>query len=86
MKLILNPVPCTIDLLDLVQLLKGARVSKIDRAELNLKQNKLDDRVREQARQRNRERDPVAADAVDKIRELFGEARVVYVGPRRPRA
>ena len=59
-------------------------MAKIDRADLNLKQNKLDERLREQMRQRNRERDPVAADAVDKIRELFGEARVVYVGPRRP--
>ena len=64
----------------------GARVSKIDQADHNLKQNKLDDRVREQARQRNREQDPVAADAVDQIRELFGEARVVYLGPRRPRS
>jgi len=59
-------------------------VAKIDRADLNLKQKKLDERLREQMRQRNRERDPVAADAVDKIRELFGEARVIYVGPRRP--
>ena len=59
-------------------------MAKIDRADLNLKQNKLDERLREQMRQRNRERDPVAADAVDKIRELFGEARVLYVGPRRP--
>ena len=59
-------------------------MAKIDRADLNLKQNKLDERLREQMRQRNRERDPVTADAVDKIRELFGEARVLYVGPRRP--
>ena len=59
-------------------------MAKIDRADLNLKQNKLDERLREQMRQRNRERDPVAAAAVDKIRELFGEARVLYVGPRRP--
>ena len=61
-------------------------MAKIDRADLNLKQHKLDERLREQMRQRNRERDPVAADAVDTIRGLFGEARVVYLGPRRPRA
>ena len=61
-------------------------MSKIDRAQHNLRENQLSDTLREQARQRNREKDPVAADAVDKVRELFGEARVVYLGPRRPRS
>ena len=61
-------------------------MTKIDRALHNLRDSELAERLREQARQRNRENDPVAADAVDKVRELFGEARVVYLGPRRPRS
>ena len=61
-------------------------MTKIDRALHNLRDSELAERLREQARQRNREKDPVAADAVDKVRELFGEARVVYLGPRRPRS
>ena len=60
-------------------------MSKIDRARLNLRENQLDVALREQQRKRNREKDPVAADTIDKVRELFGDCRVVYVGARRPR-
>jgi|DEB0MinimDraft_10_1074344.scaffolds.fasta_scaffold78668_2 hypothetical protein len=69
---------------DIVRLLKGERVSKIDLARHNLKTKELSARLREQERQRNRERDPAAAEVIDKVRELFGEARVIYLGPRRP--
>ena len=40
-------------------------MSKIDRAQHNLRENQLSDTLREQARQRNREKDPVAADVID---------------------
>ena len=60
-------------------------MSKIDRAQLNLRENQLDASLREQQRKRNRAKDPVAADAIDNLRELFGDCRVLYVGAKRPR-
>jgi len=60
-------------------------LSKIDRAKLNLRGNQLDVALREEQRKRNREKDPVAADTIDTVRELFGKCRVVYVGAKRPR-
>ena len=59
-------------------------MSKIDRAQLNLRGKQVHDAAVDAARKRNRERDPVAAAVVDLIREKLGAGRVIYIGPKRP--